>query len=73
MDSKTILELEWNERQFRNQEWDGFKDHFGTGIGMKDSFRIRSEMDSKTILELEWNQRQFQNQEWDGFKDHFRI
>ena len=32
MESKTILEFEWNERQFQNQEWDGFKDHFGTGM-----------------------------------------
>ena len=32
MDSKTILEFERNQRQFWNQEWDGFKDHFGIGI-----------------------------------------
>ena len=29
MNSKTILELEWNLRQFPNQEWDRFKDCFG--------------------------------------------
>ena len=36
---KDSLELEWNcQRQFRiknqflNQEWDGFKDHFGIGM-----------------------------------------
>ena len=51
MDSKTVLELEWNQRQFQNQDWDGFKYCFGIG------------MESKTVLEsgVGWIQRLFWN------------
>ena len=83
MDSKTVLELELNQRQFWNQEWDGFKKTVlelewnqrqfwnQEWDGFKDHFGIGIE--SKTVLEsgVGWIQRLFWN--WNGMKYSFGI